>query len=56
MSENLMNSAHKATNEKYREGWDRIFKKPLDEKLLKEAQRVYNDILSGCLKNDNDNR
>ena len=25
MSENLMNTAHKATNKAYREGWDRIF-------------------------------
>ena len=25
--ENLFNSAHKATNEKYRDGYDRIFRK-----------------------------
>lgn len=27
MSENLFNSSHKATNDKYREGYDRIFGK-----------------------------
>ena len=27
MAENLMNSAHKATNEKYREHYDDIFRK-----------------------------
>jgi hypothetical protein len=29
MAENLMNSEHKATNEKYREGYDRIFGKKI---------------------------
>lgn len=27
MAENMMNSAHKATNERYRNEYDRIFKK-----------------------------
>jgi len=33
MAENLMNSDHKATNDKYRDNYDRTFKpKPKDKK------------------------
>lgn len=41
MALNRFNSEHKATNEKYREGYDRIFgkkdKKPSDNSKEKEA-------------------
>ena len=28
MPENLMNSSHKTSNDKYRDGWERTFGKP----------------------------
>jgi hypothetical protein len=41
MAENMMNSDHKSTNKKYRDNYDRIFKKKKDEELekLKQAYR-----------------
>ena len=28
MAENMMNSAHKSSNDKYRDGWERTFREP----------------------------
>jgi len=43
MAENMMNKAHKATNEEYRNGFDRIFRKDKDKKEVANGCNHRND-------------
>lgn len=40
MAENMMNKAHKATNENYRNNYDETFRKKEDKKAGKQTPRV----------------
>lgn len=39
MAENLMSKGHKTTTDKYRDGWDRIFKKVKRVKVNRRAKK-----------------
>lgn len=46
MAENLMNSAHKATNQQYRDNWDATFgKKKTVKELISEQKQAAIDYV-----------
>ena len=63
MSENLMNSSHKASNQKSRDGWDRTFGKKKSERfcngckeimlILEERPELISGICPDCGKTMN---
>ena len=51
MTENLMNSSHKATNQKYRDEYERIFKAQKNGKIIREmVQSIHSHRVKLCLR------
>ena len=50
MSENLFNSSHKATNDKYREGYDSVFGKKEPASFIDEPGDIPKEVWDGIGK------